>query len=67
MLRTHIIYTLFPDTLSGHGSPLLKPVSSDEFDYEGELAVIIGKSAKSINRKDALDYVAGYNCFMDGS
>ncbi len=61
------LFIRFPDTLTGHGSSLLKPVSSDEFDYEGELAVIIGKSAKSINRKDALDYVAGYSCFMDGS
>lgn len=57
----------FPDSLTGQGCPVLKPRLSKEFDYEGELAVVIGKAASCVSREDALDYVAGYSCFMDGS
>lgn len=46
---------------------MLKPRHSSEFDYEGELAVIIGKGGENISRDDALRHVAGYSCYMDGS
>jgi 2-keto-4-pentenoate hydratase/2-oxohepta-3-ene-1,7-dioic acid hydratase in catechol pathway len=55
------------DSLVGHGQPLEMPAISEEFDFEGELAVIIGKTARNIAEKDALSCVAGYTCFMDGS
>lgn len=61
------LFIRFPDSLTGHGCPLVKPQTTAEFDYEGELAVIIGKHAFHVPEQDALSYVAGYSCFMDGS
>ena len=61
------LFIRFPDSLTGQGQPVLKPNLSHEFDYEGELAVVIGKAAHRVSREDALSYVAGYSCFMDGS
>lgn len=61
------LFIRFADTLSGHAAPLLKPACSNEFDYEGELAVVIGKHAFNVPQAKALEHVAGYSCFMDGS
>jgi 2-keto-4-pentenoate hydratase/2-oxohepta-3-ene-1,7-dioic acid hydratase in catechol pathway len=61
------LFIRFPDSLSAHNQSVLKPASSNEFDYEGELAVIIGKEANNVSKENALEYVAGYSCFMDGS
>ena len=54
-------------TLVAHGEPLVKPDVSDCFDFEGEFTAIIGKPGRHIRESEALDYVAGYTCFMDGS
>jgi len=62
-----VIFTRFADSIVGHGRPLLKPLASEQFDFEGELAVVIGKRARRVTRERALDYVAGYTCFNDGS
>jgi 2-keto-4-pentenoate hydratase/2-oxohepta-3-ene-1,7-dioic acid hydratase in catechol pathway len=51
----------------GHGSPLVIPRVSEELDYEGELAVVIGTAGRHISRDDALQHVAGYTCYNDGS
>lgn len=51
----------------GHGTPIVRPEVSDKFDYEGELAVIIGKGGRHIPKEDALGHVAGYSCYMDGT
>ena len=61
------LFIRFPDSLCAHGEALYKPESSNEFDYEGELAVVIGKRADNVKREEALQHVAGYSCFMDGS
>ena len=61
------LFIRFADTLSAHQTPLQKPASSEQFDYEGELAVIIGKPAHQVSAEDALQYVAGYSCFMDAT
>ncbi|MEM0675515.1 fumarylacetoacetate hydrolase family protein, partial [Dickeya oryzae] len=61
------LFVRFADSQTGHGTPVLKPHYSSEFDYEGELAVIIGKNGQNIHRDDALSFVAGYSCYMDGS
>ena len=61
------LFVLFADTLSAHNTPLQKPASSEQFDYEGELAVIIGKNAHQVPASEALQYVAGYSCFMDAT
>jgi 2-keto-4-pentenoate hydratase/2-oxohepta-3-ene-1,7-dioic acid hydratase in catechol pathway len=62
-----MIFTRWPSSLVGHDQPLIKPRESDAFDYEGEIAVIIGKAGRRIPRERAFDYVAGYSIFQDGS
>lgn len=62
-----LIFTRYPSSISGHNQILHKPVESDEYDYEGELAVIIGKPGRRIRPEQAFDHIAGYSCFMDGS
>lgn len=61
------VFTRWADTLVADGAPLLRPACSERFDYEGELAVIIGKGGRRISRADALGHVAGYSIFNDGS
>jgi 2-keto-4-pentenoate hydratase/2-oxohepta-3-ene-1,7-dioic acid hydratase in catechol pathway len=51
----------------GHLQPMLRPKISDKFDYEGELAVVIGKTGRYIEAGRALDHVAGYSIYNDGS
>ncbi|MCI4238315.1 fumarylacetoacetate hydrolase family protein [Dickeya dianthicola] len=46
---------------------IVKPALSDQLDYEGELVIIIGKSALNIPEEKAPEYIAGYSCYMDGS
>lgn len=55
------------NSLVGHNGAVQKPWFSERFDYEGELAIIIGKSARYVSEADAADYIAGYACFNDGS
>jgi 2-keto-4-pentenoate hydratase/2-oxohepta-3-ene-1,7-dioic acid hydratase in catechol pathway len=54
-------------SLIGSGQPILLPHVTRQVDYEGELAVIIGRKGKYIDERDALDYVAGYTCANDVS
>lgn len=61
------LFVRFADSLAPHTGLLLKPDTTEQFDYEGELAVIIGRSAHHIPAGDALNYVAGYSCFMDAT
>ncbi len=61
------IFTRFADSQVGHNQPMLKPSCSERFDYEAELAVIIGKCGRNIPEETALDFVAGYACYNDGS
>ncbi|MGV8831794.1 MAG: fumarylacetoacetate hydrolase family protein [Devosia sp.] len=62
-----VLFARFAGSQIGHNQPLIKPLESDKFDYEGEVAVIIGKQGRRISEEDALDYVAGYACYNDGS
>ncbi|WP_349437326.1 fumarylacetoacetate hydrolase family protein [Pararhizobium sp. A13] len=62
-----LLFSRFAASQTGHGEPLPKPDISDKFDYEGELAVIIGRTGRRIAKADALSHVAGYACFNDGS
>jgi 2-keto-4-pentenoate hydratase/2-oxohepta-3-ene-1,7-dioic acid hydratase in catechol pathway len=61
------IFTRFADSLSAHGAPLPKPLQTERFDFEGELAVIIGKGGRHIAQADALEHIAGYACFNDAT
>lgn len=62
-----VIFLRLPEVLIGHGQPLIRPKVSEEFDYEGELAVVMGKAGSHIAEADAMSYVAGYSCFNDAS
>ncbi len=61
------IFARFGDTLVGHGGEMIRPRISLKFDFEGELAIVIGRPGRHIKPGRALDYVAGYTCFVDGS
>ncbi|HXW42901.1 MAG TPA: fumarylacetoacetate hydrolase family protein [Xanthobacteraceae bacterium] len=61
------MFVRFADTLVGHDGALIRPRVSDNFDFEGELALVIGKPARHVAPERALDHVAGYTCFVDGS
>jgi 2-keto-4-pentenoate hydratase/2-oxohepta-3-ene-1,7-dioic acid hydratase in catechol pathway len=54
-------------SLAPHNTPMIRPKLSGDFDYECELAVVIGKPGRHIARVNAFDHVFGYTCFNDGS
>lgn len=54
-------------SLVGHGQAIRRPKVSTHLDFEGELAVVIGKGGRHIAQANALGHIAGYCCFMDGS
>lgn len=55
------------ESIVPHDTPLARPRASSRFDFEGELAAVIGRPAHLVSEEEALRYVAGYSCFMDGS
>lgn len=52
-------------SLVGHEQPVVRPHVSDKFDFEAELAVIVGRRARYVSRARALEHVFGYACFND--
>ena len=62
-----VLFARWEDSHVAHLAPIVKPRESEQFDYEGELAVVIGKEARRVKEADALDYVAGYSIYNDGS
>ena len=54
-------------SLASHNAPLIRPRASDKLDYEAELALVISKPARHLTPENALEHVAGYACFNDGS
>lgn len=56
-----------PGSLVAHNEALVRPIASDQLDYEVELAVVIGRSGRHISESDALEHVAGYTILNDGS
>jgi 2-keto-4-pentenoate hydratase/2-oxohepta-3-ene-1,7-dioic acid hydratase in catechol pathway len=61
------LFLRLANTLVPHGGALIRPRASSDMDYEGELAVIIGRGGRHIGRDDAMAHIAGYACFNDGS
>jgi 2-keto-4-pentenoate hydratase/2-oxohepta-3-ene-1,7-dioic acid hydratase in catechol pathway len=61
------VFVRFPSSLVGHRAALVRPKVSVQFDYEGELAVVVGKGGRHIPVEKALEHVAGYTIFNDGS
>ncbi len=62
-----IIFAKYPNALIGDGDAIVLPKVSNQVDYEGELAVVIGKRAKNVSEAEALAYVGGYAAFNDVS
>ncbi len=62
-----IIFTRYPNSQVGHGEKMERPNASITFDYEGELAVIIGRRCRHVKKADWQSVVAGYSCYNDGS
>lgn len=60
-----ILFNKFANALSAHGDSIGLPHTSNEVDYEAELAIVIGKTAKNVDEDTALDYVFGYCCAND--
>ncbi|NKB48734.1 MAG: 5-carboxymethyl-2-hydroxymuconate isomerase [Alphaproteobacteria bacterium] len=61
------VFSRLHNTLVAHGDPIVRPTVSDNFDFEGELALIIGCGGRHIAEADVLSHIAGYTCFLDGS
>lgn len=56
-----------PDSLTGHGKPLVRPPESEQLDYEGEIVLVIGKSGRRIAEQDAYDHIAGLTIMNEGT
>lgn len=61
------IFIRFADSQLGHGEPIVRPRVSTFLDYEGELAIVIGRSGRYISRDEAMEHVAGYACYNDAT
>jgi acylpyruvate hydrolase len=61
------LFGRFSSSLIGHGAPMVRPNVSGSLDYEGELVAIIGRGGRHIPQSAALDHVAGYSIFNDGT
>lgn len=61
------LFVRFPEAQVGHLAPVVRPTASEKFDYEAELAVVIGKAGRHIREAEADQYVAGYSCFAENS
>ena len=61
------VFGRFANSQTGHLANIIRPRVSKDLDFEGELAVIIGRPGRHIARKDAVDHIAGYACYNEGS
>ena len=61
------VFGRFANSQTGHLADIIRPKLSHDLDYEGELAVIIGKPGRHIARSDAWNHIAGYACYNEGS
>jgi 2-keto-4-pentenoate hydratase/2-oxohepta-3-ene-1,7-dioic acid hydratase in catechol pathway len=65
--KAPLLFAKWPNTLIGEGEAIVLPPESKEVDYEAELGVVIGTTAKRVSEADALDHVEGYICLNDVS
>lgn len=61
------LFTRFPESQTGHLRPLVCPRESHQFDFEAEMAVVIGKPGRRIPETEALAHIAGISAYNDGS
>jgi 2-keto-4-pentenoate hydratase/2-oxohepta-3-ene-1,7-dioic acid hydratase in catechol pathway len=62
-----MIFARWPNSHVGHLQPMIRPKASETFDYEGELAVIIGRTCRHVSPANAWGVIAGYACYNDGT
>ena len=62
-----LLFVRFPGSITGHNCPIIRPGASMHYDFEGELAIVIGRAGRHLDCDSAAGVVAGYSCFMDGS
>ncbi|HEX5899309.1 MAG TPA: fumarylacetoacetate hydrolase family protein [Solirubrobacteraceae bacterium] len=65
--KAPLLFAKWSNTLIGHGDPIVLPAESEQVDYEAELGVVIGTTAKHVSERDALDVVQGFICVNDVS
>ena len=65
--RHPVIFQRYASSWVAHGQALERPPVSTQFDYEAELVAVIGKAGRYIDKARALEHVAGYSLFNDGS
>ena len=61
------IFVRFAAAQIGHGANMVRPSESQALDFEGEIALIVGKNGRRIPKESWLDHVAGFACYNDGS
>lgn len=61
------LFLRLPESQAAHGAGLVLPAETTQFDYEGEIAVIIGRRGRRISESNAWAHIAGYACYNDGS
>ena len=61
------LFPRFPRSFVGHGQPLIRPPESSLYDYEGEVAIVIGRSGRRIRREAALDHIAALTICNEGT
>ena len=61
------IFVRMPASQVAHGQAIIRPPESERLDYEGEIAIVIGKGGRRISEADAWGHIAGYSCYNDGS
>lgn len=65
--REPTLFTRFPGSFTGHEQPIIHPAGSRQFDFEGELVIVIGRAGRAIPKATALDHVFGYSVANDGT
>lgn len=61
------LFIRFPRSFTGHNTPLTRPKASDKLDYEGEIAIVIGKGGRHIDQATALDHIAALTLCNEGT
>lgn len=65
--ETPVIFIRVPASQVAHGKDIVRPPESHRLDYEGEIAIVIGKGGRRIPEADSWSHIAGYSCYNDGS
>ncbi|SEB09802.1 fumarylacetoacetate hydrolase family protein [Variovorax sp. YR216] len=62
-----VVFLRVADSQAAHGEDIVRPRVSERLDYEGEIAIVIGKGGRHISEADSWSHIAGYSCYNDGS